>query len=143
MNYLFWLTVKINGSGETILHMMPPSSFAEHGKPASVDLHDGVPRRRWSRRRRETKSERSDGNVEFGRPPSLQQGRGGWRGARRRRRGNGIRVNVVVVIEREHGGSWNCHGTRHVDAAIITMMMNYEATSCDSSNCVCVCFCFC
>ena len=117
MNYLFWLTVKINGSGETILHMMPPSSFAEHGKPASVDLHDGVPRRRWSRRRRETKSERSDGNVEFGRSPSLQQGRGGWRGARRRRRGNGIRVNVVVV-EREHGGSWNCHGTRHVDAAI-------------------------
>lgn len=127
MNYLFWLTVKINGSGETILHMMPPSSFAEHGKPASVDLHDGVPRRRWRRRRRETKSERSDGNVEFGRPPSLQQGRGGWRGARRRRRGNGKReherfcggrVNVViVVVEREHWGSGNCHRTRHVNVS--------------------------
>jgi len=135
MLYLFGFTVKINGSGVTVLHVVPPSSFAEHRKAAFVELDDRVPRRRRRGRRRERISKRSDGNVELCRSSSLQHGRGRWRGARGCRRGNGKRkherfwhgrrVIVVggVVEEREHGGSGNCHGTRHI--AITTLALEF------------------
>lgn len=152
ISYLFGLTVKINGSGVTVLHVVPPSSFAEHRKPASVGLDDGVPRRRRRRLRWKRESKRSDGNVELCGSSSLQHGRGRRRWARgccRKRKHERfchgrrvIVVGVVVVEEREHGGSGNCHGTRHAAITTLALWVScYCSCSCSSRK-LCLCFVF-